>query len=541
MSGTNSKAPLVVGMQAPLVVGLQAKSSAAPIASLPPPPSGPPPLNIPAVTGGRWNRAGKSSWKPGPFTFVESAKAESVIDVGDADLGDTSASPARLSPVASVRSVGGSFAGSYSDAGAASSSSGTGLPVGLLAVATARSAAGSSTDGAATSASDTRLSVGPLAVATARSAAGGSADGGFVVRDKNSVDCDTCFAVGHWRTMRMVQKVDHWQETKDDKEDTYIRVRTCMECVAVEMGVSPEEAYKVVMAGAISHKKKRYDQLQYAKANVRTQMESLSGVTRKERRTMTMSEVMECFAPLGKHILRKRAALERIGVNVARHAELVILLENCRSFKEECPLIAEMEALEVDDGYLAFADQPDQHDYIMAASYSDQWCELVDASGKCTGSVNSWYVCMAGTGPWDNAANKVTPCFRITPSKEWGRKHADPLATKQKWYCSCYSKYNCNWGQIVEISRYSQLTKQMEKIYLRSDVPPWDGEDVRAMHLEETLKPKSSRELYDRVKTLRPVANALIEERDGHMRIIDREVYNMLAEFKWAELNNMAF
>jgi hypothetical protein len=487
LNTNNSKGPLPVGLQ-------RASSTQGMDYVRPPAPANTPtPDTPPVVSGGRWNRAGKSSWKPGPFTLVESAKAHIKIDLtSDTELGDMSESPARLSPVASVRSVGVSFAGSYTDS-----------------------------------------------AADAAPAASSSGDGAVAIRNKNSVDCNTCFAVGHWRTMRMVRVVDHWQETKMDAEDTYVRVQTCMECVAVEMGCSVEEAYKVVMAGPIAHKKKRYDQLMYAKANVRTQIESLSGVTRKERRTMTMCEVFECFAPLGKHIMRKRAAKERLGVDVKRHAELVLLLDNCTSFAEECPIIKEMESLEVDDGYLAFADQPDQHDFIMASSYSDQWSELVDASGKCTGSVNSWYICKSGKGPWCYETNKVTPCYRITPSKEWGRKHEDPLATKQSWYCSCWSKYNATWGQIVEISRYSFRTKQMEKIYLRSDLPPWDEEDVRAMHLEETLKPKSSRELYEKVKALRPVANAIIEERDGHMRIIDSAAYNSLTEFKWVEINNM--
>ena len=68
--------------------------------------------------------------------------------------------------------------------------------------------------------------------------------------------------------------------------------------------------------------------------------------------------------------------------------------------------------------FLAFQNKVDQHDFIMAASYSDKWMEMKDENDRITGSVISWYICQAKTGSWDYEKNTHTPCYRITTSKD---------------------------------------------------------------------------------------------------------------------------
>ena len=201
-----------------------------------------------------------------------------------------------------------------------------------------------------------------------------------------------------------------------------------------------------------------------------------------------------------------------------------------------------MEGLEVSDGWLAFQGEVDQHSYIAASSYSDQWTEIKDAQGNVIGSINSWYICQAKTaytvtpgGEWVNG-----PCLRITTSKGFATKHADPLAPKQRWYCSCHCKYNANWGQIVEIARLNTATNLVEKVYLKSDIPPWDVEDIRAMDAEAKLKPVSAQELFLKVKALKPtLCEFIVKDSEGHHRLDGKEVFDNLPEFKWNEIYNM--
>ena len=105
--------------------------------------------------------------------------------------------------------------------------------------------------------------------------------------------------------------------------------------------------------------------------------------------------VQEVLAPLARYILRQRSLLEKLSQDVARRNELVEALIRCETLKEECEIMEEMEALEADDPYLAFAAKgvEDQHKFILAASYSDAWTQIYDMKGDVLGALLSWHVC----------------------------------------------------------------------------------------------------------------------------------------------------
>jgi ribosomal protein L20 len=249
----------------------------------------------------------------------------------------------------------------------------------------------------------------------------------------------------------------------------------------------------------------------------------------------------ELFSPLARHILRKNQALQKVYTDKLKHAELVKELLDCTDFEMERRIIAEMEKLEVSDGWLAFAEKIDQHAYIQAASFSDTWTRIRDALGNVTWGVNSWYICQALTGPWDYELNKPSRCLRITESKLWDRLHKDALAKGQRYYCSCYAKYNATWGQIVETTNYNLLTQKVEKTYMRSDVPSWDCEDIRAMDLEDTLAPEATaHDLFAMVQSCKPaLCDVIVEDAQGHHKIVGGEVYDSLGKFEWKTLHQM--
>ena len=75
---------------------------------------------------------------------------------------------------------------------------------------------------------------------------------------------------------------------------------------------------------------------------------------------------------------------------------------------------------------------------IKAADYHDTWFRTKVAA------FNVYYICRSGHAQW--------PCRAVTLSNWWKKKHENPLATGQKWYCpSCDAGYKTRWGVIIEM------------------------------------------------------------------------------------------
>ena len=80
----------------------------------------------------------------------------------------------------------------------------------------------------------------------------------------------------------------------------------------------------------------------------------------------------------------------------------------------------------------------------------------------------------------------------------------------------------------------------MERSYLRSDVPSWDTEDIRAAELEERLMPSTARELFEKTKRLVPTAtDVVIETADKSMKLVNYETWMAMPHFAWKEVFNM--
>ena len=197
--------------------------------------------------------------------------------------------------------------------------------------------------------------------------------------------------------------------------------------------------------------------------------------------------------------------------------------------------VPNMENMEIDEQYLAFADKgSEQHEYILASSYSDEWTRITNKKGETIAGICSWYVCCALTA-WDPITCANAKCLTVLPSKDWATKFADPLAAKQKWYCQCGARYNANWGQLVEITRVNS-SDQIEKLYMSADVPTWDVEDTRAMFHEAEMAPTSPTDLYNNLKRIEPTLTSIVVLRDGHQRIVDLATWTEMPKFQWTEI-----
>jgi hypothetical protein len=175
---------------------------------------------------------------------------------------------------------------------------------------------------------------------------------------------------------------------------------------------------------------------------------------------------------------------------------------------------------------------------MQAAQYSDEWVCHSDAKGVVISAFRSFYICQAHTDR----------CMTVTPSKLWKPKHEDPLASQQRWYCACCgAKYKTSFGMVVEI----QVTGHDDVYYVRAEIPPENLDDLRGLYLEETLKPSSPEDLYQKLQKVVP-------QRNETMRAITRAdlwpgkelvpgvckisalVYDDLPEFKWQQIMNFA-
>jgi len=225
---------------------------------------------------------------------------------------------------------------------------------------------------------------------------------------------------------------------------------------------------------------------------------------------------------------------------------------------------------------------------IRAATYSDCWVELFHADGSLKGRIDSYYVCLAKvllviflvlslvifpplTSPsflkfslkfsFCSSVSSSSfsryvlyrkmgyeDCLRVTPSKDWDTRGVDAIDAR-RWMCDCNARYKAGWGQIVVVTRFNSLTNSLDHLYMRAEVPPWTVEDVRAMHLEDTVATTTDtpQSFYEKIKRVVPSMTDLIVEappawgtgRKGGTKFVDRALLESMPYFKWHQIFNM--
>lgn len=124
------------------------------------------------------------------------------------------------------------------------------------------------------------------------------------------------------------------------------------------------------------------------------------------------------------------------------------------------------------------------------AQYHDEWV----GAESGTGALKAWYICLndyGGTYPM---------CGTVMQSKQWMHKFEDVESTKQRWYCvCCEAPCRTTWGMLVEFKLKSGST------FMLSECSNSDVEDVRAICLEEKLKPKDHLDLWEKIPGFAPM------------------------------------
>ena len=362
---------------------------------------------------------------------------------------------------------------------------------------------------------------------------------------KKEVTCETCKFTGSWRKLKAVWTLEHQQITGDDDPDLWSVVYYCIACTAKAENKTEEEVMMEVFGAPMDQKKWRAGKFAEACEKARDDFEMADASNHQVRIFVKRDLLAEVLAPLMDYVFRKAELLEKVCVDVKRHEELCLALSKCKTLAEEKLITNEMSLLEVDDKYMAYESKGEieQHKWIAAASYSDAWTIIYNKSGKMTGCLLSWYICFGNTRDSGPPNWIKCPCCRVNPSKDWGLLHQeDPTATGQRWYCdpnTCNTKYRAGWGQLVQCNRWNKKEKRMDEMYMRSECPSWDMEDVRAAWTEDNIEASSSMELYEKVQRIVPAQSSLVvpdPTLKGQMMLVSKEAFYGLPEFSWWEI-----
>ncbi len=114
-----------------------------------------------------------------------------------------------------------------------------------------------------------------------------------------------------------------------------------------------------------------------------------------------------------------------------------------------------------------------QWEMMKAADYTDGWFHIE----KHRVSFRVFYFC--------NGKNVPGGCATIQSSATWARKHQDPLAPKQVWYCRvCGCSYKTTMGVMLEMRRGDQ------SFYMKAAFPPDDIQDNKKAKTKKNKKQK---------------------------------------------------
>ena len=358
----------------------------------------------------------------------------------------------------------------------------------------------------------------------------------------NKVMCSECRQLKDvWRNMLNVR---FWQ----NEEESYW-MRTCVECHMVNTGMTHGQAMADIKSRRPDNQNRKDRIAAYTHAMKVVQENFPMMDDKQELRTVTrMSFKTEVFASFAKLIERKVRHMETNKELWEEYEKLVGMMKGCKFAHETETLMKEIAELEqkMEETELPLAFQTkcvpgsEEHwRFMQAAQYSDEWVCNKNIKNEVTSAFRSFYICLSGGAEW--------PCYTVIPSKTWSTLHEDPLASKQRWYCICCgAKYMTRFGMIIELQIGSGF------YYVKAEIPPDHTEDLRAMHLEETLKPKDPRDLFDKLKLvtphqneiLRPIKQAEVKEEVTRTKFdisaykILPEAYKQLPKFDWDQLMN---
>ena len=351
------------------------------------------------------------------------------------------------------------------------------------------------------------------------------------------------------------QKEDSWRNMKNEKvwidnDEVMYWKYTCVECHMKDTGMTHSQAVADLRNSRPDNLKRKFRVEAFTNARARVQENFPTMTNKQEVRTLTRKTFVEMFEPFAKIFELKIRHMEMNKGLWEEYELLVSMMKVCTSAVESEVLMASIHAhekkMEATELPLAFQSKcepgSDEHwRYMQAAQYSDEWiCNKSPTTGQVVSAFRSFYICLAG------GADAI--CYTVIPSKKWSTKHADPLASKQTWYCICCGAgYKTKFGMIIEIEIRNIF------YYVRAQIPPDNLEDTRALYLEETLKPSSPEDLLSKLSNVTPYKSEILRpitksdvwgssktKYDPDAFKIDATAFKKLQEFDWQQIMNFS-
>ena len=350
------------------------------------------------------------------------------------------------------------------------------------------------------------------------------------------VKCNHCDTVTKWRNMRSEKVWERFQETLQDQDDAFHWVYTCVVCLSKELNCTEKEAKIHIMSALENPRWARERNVKYRTA-FESRKADCMGVSRSGIRFLAMRDITELLSPLGEFVARKLCQLQARRKGIEEYDKLLVELREVKDKEKELTIIEELErwdkSLEELNKPMAFADKEDAVQMFNVAQYSDEWVRTA------SGALRAWYVCLQDWG------GQHPPCGTVMPSKQWKRKFADLGSTKQRWYCvCCQTRFRTSYGMLVEVHTKGVST------FMLAEVSNRDVEDVRAMYLDRTLKPKDHMDLWRQIPDftpidprdiLRPVADHELSITGGYdkdliMKFVDVQGLKSVPKWDWDQI-----
>ena len=404
-------------------------------------------------------------------------------------------------------------------------------------------------------------------------------------------ECYQCGKLFHWRSMKAQWQIVYTSDAARRNAGTaaecddikcgrqYKRKwHTCLACWALELGLPPNEAKKLLIENRSQKSVQRNLAYQHAKKHIQSTFEFLGYQLEGEDLSQAKETCIDGFecaiadptraasslreaAPAGfalattkkprmadpnSNRTKKRAAKMHIRMKITTLEEIfspAIDLLRVKDDDESKATLHTMrlrqwlagdtsdleQGIELEEALeeasystRAFSNFDNPAAMQRAADYSDRWF----ASEK--GSFNAYYICRAGG---------CQPCNTVIQAQAWDRFKEDPAASGQRWYCHCNAKYKTSWGVLIEIFKGDVAC------YCLASLPPESMWDVKGMLIQEKFKHvKNATELYEAIPRISPLARDAfvpIPGRHGMWKLLAMKELEERPKFDWNQLYNL--
>ena len=275
-------------------------------------------------------------------------------------------------------------------------------------------------------------------------------------------------------------------------------------------------------AAGAQNKRERHQKLQAALARKRAEFPMLSG---RKIRILSVDSLREVFEPMMEAITKKLQHVQLLQKDQETYDRLTQELGAADSEDSRQGIMSRLDDLSEPEAWLAYASKGgEQFRYIRAASYADERCATrCSQTGRLLSYFRVFWLCR-GHNP---------ACNGITVSRQWATKFVDPLASGQKWYCFCGTKYAPRFGVFLELATPQGV------YHCKATIPHDLLWDIQALHCESQISAASASELYSKVPSVPPSTGEVVVPVDpskGQFRLASEAVYQQLPTFEWEDI-----